>query len=260
MKVCKVCKIEKCESDFHKRKNGKLRNECIDCKKAYLVLYRKGVQNNPFTQNSKSISEKTCNNCGETKNIEEFVKQKRICKVCKSTYLKNYYSRNKDLILKNSKIKYSENAHKIKIKNSEYSKNNRDKINNRSKRYKKDIIKNQPLYSIISSISSKIRRVINSNNFIKDFKTLDVIGCTKEELKIHIENQFQGGMSWSNRSEWHIDHIIPISLAETKDEVIFLSHYLNLRPMWAKDNIIKSNIVEDKNNPIYLRLLEMKKS
>lgn len=67
-------------------------------------------------------------------------------------------------------------------------------------------------------------------------------------------------MSWDNRSKWHVDHIIPISLAQNKEEVILLSHYLNLRPMWAKDNIVKSNMIEDYSHPIYQKLLEIRKS
>jgi hypothetical protein len=48
-------------------------------------------------------------------------------------------------------------------------------------------------------------------------------------------------MSWENRSEWHIDHIVPLSSAKSEAEIIFLNHYSNLQPLWAKDNIQKSN-------------------
>ena len=48
-------------------------------------------------------------------------------------------------------------------------------------------------------------------------------------------------MSWDNRAEWHLDHIIPISFAETEEEVIILNHYTNFRPLWSNANLIKSN-------------------
>jgi len=48
-------------------------------------------------------------------------------------------------------------------------------------------------------------------------------------------------MSWDNYGEWHIDHIIPISLAKTLEEGIILSKLENLQPLWAKENILKSN-------------------
>jgi hypothetical protein len=48
-------------------------------------------------------------------------------------------------------------------------------------------------------------------------------------------------MSWENRDKWHIDHIIPISSAKTSEAIIILSNYKNLQPMWAEDNLKKSN-------------------
>jgi hypothetical protein len=48
-------------------------------------------------------------------------------------------------------------------------------------------------------------------------------------------------MSWDNKHLWHIDHIIPLSSAKTEDELKQLCHYTNLQPLWAADNIKKSN-------------------
>jgi hypothetical protein len=48
-------------------------------------------------------------------------------------------------------------------------------------------------------------------------------------------------MSWENRDEWHIDHIIPLSSANSEEELYKLCHYTNLQPLWAEENIKKSN-------------------
>ena len=48
-------------------------------------------------------------------------------------------------------------------------------------------------------------------------------------------------MSWENMGKWHIDHIIPLSTAITEEDVIRLCHYTNLQPLWAEDNLKKSN-------------------
>lgn len=66
-------------------------------------------------------------------------------------------------------------------------------------------------------------------------------------------------MNWDNRSEWHIDHIIPISFGENKDEILMLNHYSNLRPMWSKDNISKGNSILYETY-IYIKILETRLS
>ena len=48
---------------------------------------------------------------------------------------------------------------------------------------------------------------------------MDILGCTWEELVVHLESKFDNGMTWSNRGEWHIDHIIPMSSAKNVEEV-----------------------------------------
>ena len=71
--------------------------------------------------------------------------------------------------------------------------------------------------------------------------THEILGCNWDEFKIYLEKQFQLGMSWKNRSEWHIDHIIPLASAKTEEDVIRLNHYTNLQPLWAADNLRKSD-------------------
>lgn len=51
-------------------------------------------------------------------------------------------------------------------------------------------------------------------------------------------------MSWDRLNEIHIDHIIPISSAETLEDVYRLNHYTNLQPLWAKDNLFKYNKID----------------
>ncbi len=48
-------------------------------------------------------------------------------------------------------------------------------------------------------------------------------------------------MTLSNHGKWHLDHIIPISYAKSKEEVYILNHYTNFQPLWAIDNLSKGN-------------------
>ena len=55
--------------------------------------------------------------------------------------------------------------------------------------------------------------------------------------KQHIERH----ASWENRGEWHIDHVVPCcAFGATIEEQKVLHWYGNLRPMLAKDNLIKN--------------------
>lgn len=68
-----------------------------------------------------------------------------------------------------------------------------------------------------------------------------MLGCDWATLASHMEARFQPGMSWDNRGKWHVDHIIPLDSAKTPEEMERLCHYTNLQPLWAADNIRKSD-------------------
>ena len=72
-------------------------------------------------------------------------------------------------------------------------------------------------------------------------KIFEIVGCTPNELKIHIESQFKEGMCWENHQQdgWHIDHIIPLSSAKTEEEINGLCHFTNLQPLWSTENYKK---------------------
>ena len=97
-------------------------------------------------------------------------------------------------------------------------------------------------YVAYQSIKSRMRYAIRSQSSKKTSRTFQLVGCTAKELVRHLESKFLEGMSWSNRNEWHIDHIIPVSAFDltTEDGQRAAFHYTNLQPLWAKDNRTKS--------------------
>jgi hypothetical protein len=76
-------------------------------------------------------------------------------------------------------------------------------------------------------------------------KTTDLLGYSTADLRAHLERQFVKGMSWDNYGEWHVDHIVPVASFkfESADDPEFQACWAltNLRPMWAAENIRKSN-------------------
>lgn len=73
-------------------------------------------------------------------------------------------------------------------------------------------------------------------------KTFDIVGCSPNYLREHIEKQFLEGMNWENYGfyGWHIDHKIPLSSAKNEEEILKLFHYTNLQPLWAEENLRKN--------------------
>lgn len=139
-------------------------------------------------------------------------------------YMRNYYESNKELISQRWK--------------------------NAKKKYMLD-----PMYRTKESLRARVARAFVQKGFTKRSKTFEIVGCSFADLEQHIEKQFLQGMSWDNRDEWHIDHIVPLSLAQTEEELIKLCHYSNLRPLFAKDNLVKSDQMLDEFVPLKIALL-----
>lgn len=109
------------------------------------------------------------------------------------------------------------------------------------KKYAKEKWNNDINYRLTKLLRNRVRAMVTKG--CKSAHTLDLLGCSIDELKAHLEMQFEPGMTWDNCEEWHIDHIIPCSYFDlTKEEnqrICF--NYRNLQPLWAKDNVKKSN-------------------
>jgi hypothetical protein len=113
--------------------------------------------------------------------------------------------------------------------------------------YKNTIIKEQGIESwnkyLFNNFKDRIRsRTRSAFRRIKEdkpTKTEDLLGCNWLQAKEHIESFFNDDLNWDNFSEWHIDHIKPLCLANNIDELLPLCRYENLQPLIAKDNLIK---------------------
>ena len=183
---------------------------------------------------------KICSKCNLEKSLNDFPKDKNrsdghyvYCKECRTiSYQLDSVNRKEK-----SKIYYQEtkelNREKILERNRLWRKNNSTYTTERKKI--------DPKFKMIKNVRRRLNRFISSSKLTKRNTTIHLIGCTPDELKNYIENKFVNNMSWENQGMWHIDHIIPLSSAKTEDDLIKLCHYTNLQPLWAKDNLRKSN-------------------
>ena len=213
---------------------------------------------------------KVCSICKNDKGICEFGKSKSskdgllyCCKKCNSERGKKYVKENPKKVLEQQKKwrdknpEWVYNRHKrYREKNPEkvkdFKKNWTDKNPKKRKEYRenykprkrdqrKERNNSDPVFNLVNRMRCRLWKYLTIHNITKKNKTFDIVGCSPEFLKEHLENQFVDGMCWDNRSEWHIDHITPLSSAKTEDELYKLCYYTNLQPLWAEDNLKKSN-------------------
>lgn len=112
----------------------------------------------------------------------------------------------------------------------------------RTKEYRSALrkrLREDPAKAMHERISRLFAHAMKQVGGIKSSPTLEALGYTADELRRHMERQFLDGMSWGNRAEWQIDHIVPISEAQTEADVVRLNQLANLRPAWAEDNNAK---------------------
>jgi Uri superfamily endonuclease len=120
-----------------------------------------------------------------------------------------------------------------------YTRTEATKINKQA--WKKQRKAEDPIFAMTERLRNRLYISLKKGGFKKNSPTEKMLGCTFKQFTKHIERQFSDGMSWSNRAEWHLDHIVPLSCATTIEGIEKLSHHKNIRPLWAADNLSKSN-------------------
>ena len=155
-----------------------------------------------------------------------------------SAYNKEYAQKNKEAINKKRKARLIEKKEQISEATKAWKEKNKDYIRKYNREYSSKRYKSDPIYKLKINQRTRTRAVLKSSKFAK---THELLGCSFDELKIHIESLFIDGMNWDNMGEWHIDHIMPLAafnlnLLEAQ-KIAF--NYKNLQPLWAIDNLKK---------------------
>lgn len=172
---------------------------------------------------------KKCSRCQLDKNLTDFYKQKQgrdglrpDCKSCYKSLITNWQK----------KTGYIQRYDSSK---REYF---RVYMNNRRK--------NDIKFKIAGNLRNRL------NLAIKHGSAIDFLGCSIEEFQKYIENKFQPGMTWANHGDWHLDHIRPLNSFDllNTSELMIACHFSNFQPLWAAENIRKSDkyILSEKNS------------
>ena len=152
---------------------------------------------------------------------------------------KSYRDVNKDKLKAYKKAYREANKDRIKEKDKIYYESNKDKIFS----YYKNRLKTDIQYKLRHNLRARLKLAINNNQKIGS--AVKDLGCTISELKSYLESKFSSGMTWDNWAldGWHIDHIKPLVSFDLTDrnQLLESCHYTNLQPLWATDNLIKSD-------------------
>ena len=103
------------------------------------------------------------------------------------------------------------------------------------------------MYRLNKNIRGAIRKSLKTNNLSKNGRHWEtLVGYTIEELKLHLETQFDSYMNWENHgSYWHLDHIIPLASltfdSEEHENFKLLWSLGNLQPLFGPENRSKHN-------------------
>ncbi len=242
MKTCNVCGQKKSIKDFRSRvMNNKtyVKGQCRCCE----LLRKKEYRKDPKVKEREKYILKQW----KEKNKEHVKEYNR--KAAKEYY--NKHEKRREYMKRYGKKyklteKYKEQQRKYGI---EYRKRDKVKTKHRKymNKYKLNRRKIDSLFKFTDNLRNRIRMAFKRiSNTKKPNHTFNMIGLSPKETMKYIESKFIGEMSWNNygRGGWEIDHIIPLSSAKTKEELIKLCHYTNLQPLWAKDNLMKGNKIK----------------
>lgn len=277
-KVCTKCKIEKDITSFFLRKERKLgyRSECKKCTN----IKKKQLRKSPIPKEGYRF----CSRCKQELLLSNFFIRNKLkklyvsyCKSCshdryietKDKYKetrKNYLNKNQDKLKKYRK-NYKENFEKnhtltykeyVNTKAKKYRDNNKDKVKIINKKcsnkrrllgliakYYRDRKKNNQNYRILCNLRRRIKYALYNKN--KSESTMNLIGCSIEQLKTHLQQTTidNGYLDFNIENysgiDYHIDHIIPCCAfnLECSYHQKLCFNWNNTRILKAQDNLSK---------------------
>jgi len=199
-----------------------------------------------------------CRTCKEDKDASLFSPKETRCKACNSKRATEYRLSNREKFLATKKkcyqkhldenrndalTRYYKNHERNKQRSLAYNRAHKEEIRVRDNAYRKARKANDPAYKLKSTLRIRINAALAGKT--KSASTLEILGCTVDALKQHLQSKFTEGMHWNNHGThgWHVDHVIPCASFDLSDheQQRKCFHYTNLQPLWAADNIRKSD-------------------
>ena len=161
----------------------------------------------------------------------------------KSEYNRKYRIEHLEEINKRTKAYREANKDLVREQRRISNQKHKDRIYKYRKEYNKVKMETDEMYRFKTKIRNFINKSFKRQNFTKNNGTFDLVGCNPQELKDRLYKTFYDnyGYEYDGKEDVHIDHIIPLKMAKTEEEVIKLCHYTNLQLLKARDNLIKND-------------------
>lgn len=250
-RICRLCGEEKPLDEFRIRgDSGKRRTECRECLGEYLKKYR---------QNHKShIAE--LNKAYRETHREALTKYSKEYQSKHLDKFRQYNKKHRDNMTPGQRQKANAASRRYIERhkdNPEFIERRRAWARESSKRCRKNITareearkKVDPVFKLKKQIRNEIRNSFNKKGFVKSGHTEEIVGCSLDALYQHLcmTYEVRYGKKYDGSGDIHIDHIIPLAKARTKDDVIRLCRWDNLQLLAAKDNLLKN---ADESFPSY---------
>lgn len=137
---------------------------------------------------------------------------------------------------------------KCKENRERWKKQNPERHREQTRRALKKKKQIDPGFKVLCNMRNRLKEIIGVARDGSKKWNSSLVGCDTRQLAAHLESKFTRGMSWANYgTDWHVDHIIPCSAFDhTKPEQVRQCwHWTNLRPLWAKENLAKSNRITE---------------
>jgi hypothetical protein len=153
-------------------------------------------------------------------------------------YNARYIQNNKDKITRH----YQDNKESIIARVSKYRNENKKTMAAYSARYERQRKAKDPLFKLLHNLRSLINISLKAKGFRKSSKTRELLGADFATVHAHlIETAIRNYGYYNPNASYHIDHIIPCSVADNEDELNTLQFYYNLQYLTPKDNLIKGS-------------------
>lgn len=247
VKICNTCNISKSIDEYTNNK----RNSDGKEKRCKVCISDRAKQNRErLREAQRRWREKNPDY------MKEYGKRAEIIK-----YQREYYKDHSQAYKDRKEQWRKDNPEREARNRKKYNQENRDKLNEYHRQWKKQKRDNDIHYKLKQNTSRRIRYELN--NLLKGKKTkrtTEYIGCTIEKLKEHLEGQFDSSMNWGNYGTyWHIDHIIPCvawDLASEEDNK-YCWNYRNLQPLNSHINQSKKDKYEQTDKEEYIERLKV---